>query len=183
MAPTTATSARRTRTATRGPLTFLSGETEWFDADGNTVAGPIAFTAADFDAGASLNNVGICNADSTVQCTGPGDDDEDSCGPVDPACNARPSAGYVPDHANLLVRNPKEIVLHNLVPAEAEIRICFNEFNGGGGCEELIVRQSLLEYRSPPGPDLHLPAGSAETPPEKCSPTARRTSTSRIIAA
>ena len=42
-----------------GPLTFLSGETEWLDADGNSIAGPEAFTAADFDGDASLNNVGI----------------------------------------------------------------------------------------------------------------------------
>ena len=74
----------------------------------------------------------------------------------DPACNARPSAGYVPDHANILLRNPKEIVLHNLVLAEAEIRICFSDFNSMSGCDQLIVRAVAHGIPRASGADLYI---------------------------
>ena len=134
-----------------GPLNFVSGETEYYDAEGNSIAGPFPFTDLDFEEASDLGNVGICNADATIACSDPGGDDEDNCGMGDPACNARPSPGYLPDHANRSIRNPKEIVGHNVVPASGEIRICFDEFNDVGGCDEVIVRQTLGEYRVPPG--------------------------------
>ena len=141
-----------------GPLNFDSGETEMFDADGNSL-GLFPFNDVDFERGASLQNVGICAADPTVACSNPGGDDEDSCGAGDPTCDARPSPGYVPDHAAYLLRNPKEVIGHNVVPAEAEIRICFAEFNSMSGCDQLIVRQTLAEYRVPPGQTYIYPLG------------------------
>ena len=150
-----------------GPLNFISGETEYYDADGNTIAGPFNFDDLDFEKASNLGNVGICNADPTIACTGPGDDDEDSCGGGNPACDARPSPGYLPDHANRTVRNPKEIVYHNLVPVTGEIRICFDEFNDMGGCDEVIVRQTLLEYRVPPGQTYIYPMPPPDTQDEQ----------------
>lgn len=134
-----------------GPLNFVYGETEYYDEDGNSVAGPFPFTDTDFEEGASLQNVGICNADPTIACSEPGGDDEDNCGNATPQCDARPSPGYVPDHVNRTIRNPSEIVAHNLVPDTGEIRICFDAYNTGPTCDELIVRQTLTEYRTQPG--------------------------------
>jgi hypothetical protein len=82
-----------------GPLNFVSGETEMFDEDGNSL-GVFPFNDVEFEKGAALQNVGICAADSTVTCRDPGGNDEDSCGAGDPTCDTRPSPGYVPDHAN-----------------------------------------------------------------------------------
>ncbi|MEJ8568057.1 M23 family metallopeptidase [Elongatibacter sediminis] len=146
-----------------GPLNFLSGEVEMYDADGNSVAGPFPFSDTDFEDGTSLGGLGICAADSTVSCSDPGGSDEDSCGNVDPTCDARPSPGYVPDHANFTLRVPEEIVGHNLVPAEAEVRICFDEFDDVGGCDEVIVRQTLTEYRVPPGQTYIYPMPAPDT--------------------
>ncbi|HKQ60602.1 MAG TPA: peptidoglycan DD-metalloendopeptidase family protein [Candidatus Polarisedimenticolaceae bacterium] len=143
-----------------GPLTFTSGETEFFDADGNSL-GVQAFNATEFDASSGLNLVGICNGDNTIACSQPGMDDADACGSTgDDACNNRPAAGYVPDHAAYLVRNPKELVAHNLVPAEAELRVCFAEFDTMSGCDPLIVRQAFEEYRVPPGQTYIYPLGN-----------------------
>jgi Peptidase family M23 len=145
-----------------GPLTFTSGETEYFDADGNSL-GVEPFTAAEFDAASGLDAVGICNGDNTLTCASPGADDADACGSTgDDACNSRPFAGYVPDHASYLVRNPEEIVAHNLVPAEAEIRVCFAEFDTMSGCDPLIVRQAFEEYRVPPGQTYIYPLGTPD---------------------
>jgi len=144
-------------------LTFTSGKTEYFDADGNSIAGPYDFTEAEFEKAASLQDVGICNVDSTIACGEPGGDDEDACGDVDSVCNVRPSAGYIPHNANRSIRNPKEIVGHNIVPAAGEIRICFDEYDSGMGCEEVIVRQSLAEYRTPEGPTYIYPMPPPDT--------------------
>lgn len=134
-----------------GPLNFVSGETEYYDADGNSIAGPFPFNDTEFEEASDLGDVGICNADPTIACSGPGGDDENNCGAMNAACDARPSPGYVPDHANRTIRNPKEIVDHNLVPASGEIRICFDEFDSMSGCDQVIVRQTLTEYRTQPG--------------------------------
>lgn len=147
-----------------GPLTFDSGQTEYFDADGNSL-GVQAFTAAEFDAATGLDDIGICNSDNTIACTNPGGDDSDACGSTgDDACNNRPFAGYVPDHASYLLRNPKEIVAHNLVPAEGEIRLCFAEFDTMAGCDPLVVRQAFEEYRVPPGQTYIYPLGNPGEP-------------------
>lgn len=142
-----------------GPLTFTGGETEYFDADGNSL-GVQAFTAAEFDEATGLDDVGICNGDNSIACANPGGDDADACGSTgDDACNNRPAAGYVPAHASYLLRNPKEIVAHNLVPAEAEMRVCFAEFDTMSGCDPLVVRQAVEEYRVPSGPTYIYPLG------------------------
>jgi hypothetical protein len=60
------------------------------------------------------------------------------------------------------VRNPKEIVAHNLVPFEGEIRVCFAEFDTGSGCDPLIVRQAFEEYRVPPGQTYIYPLGNPD---------------------
>jgi peptidase M23-like protein len=145
-----------------GPLTFTGGETEYFDKDGNSL-GIQAFDAAAFDWSTGLRSVGICNGDSTIACASPGGDDADACGSTgDDACNNRPMAGYVPDHANYLLRNPKEDVEHNLVPAESEMRVCFAEFDTMMGCDPLVVRQAVEEYRVPPGPTYIYPLGNPD---------------------
>jgi len=140
-----------------GPLTFTGGEVEMFDEDGNSL-GVQAFVAADFDLATDLDDVGICKGDNTIACSEPGGDDNAACGGTgDDTCDPRPFAGYVPDHANYLLRNPKEIVDHNLVPAESEMRVCFSEFDTMAGCDPLIVRQPVEEYRVPPGPTYIYP--------------------------
>ena len=145
-----------------GPLHFTSGETEYFDAEGNSL-GIQTFTAAEFDAASGLDLLGVCHADTTIACNDPTHDDADSCGGTgNDACDARPAAGYVPDHASTLVRNPKETVAHNLVPASAEIRICFQEFNDGPDCDPLIVSEEFEEYRVPPGQTYIYPLGNPD---------------------
>jgi hypothetical protein len=80
---------------TSGPLNFLSGQTEMFDADGNSIAGPFPFTDVDFEAGASLQNIGICNVDPTTTCSDPGGKTKTPAGRA--ARFATPLPGYVPD--------------------------------------------------------------------------------------
>ncbi len=150
---------------TAGALTFSSGETELFDENGASL-GTTPFDAAAFDKATDLDAVGLCNADPTTTCTKPGKDDVASCGGGDPACNARP-AGFVPDHANYLFRNPNELVAHNLVPAEVEARICFAEFQTMSGCDLLVVRQTLEEYRVPAGQTYIYPMGTPDTAGER----------------
>ncbi len=149
-----------------GPLNFISGETEIFDENGTSID-VMQITDVEFQDGTGLQNIGLCKVDATIACRGPGKDDETRCGTTDPTCEARPSVGYVPDHANYRLRNPQELIKHNLVPAEAEIRICFDEFNSGPACDELVMRQSLVEYRTAPGPTYIYPMGPPDTPGER----------------
>ncbi len=145
-----------------GPLTFTSGETEYFDAYGNSL-GVQAFTAAEFDEASGLDVTGICHADNTIACASPGSTDSDACGSTgDDTCDNRPAAGYVPDHASYLVRNPKETVAHNVVPASAEMRICFQEFNDGPDCDPLIIQQDFEEYLVPAGQTYIYPLGNPD---------------------
>jgi hypothetical protein len=138
-----------------GGLTFSSGETEYFDGDGNSLD-VLPFDYAAFAAATDLNEVGRCAADATIFCTKPGEDDSASCGAMDPTCNAL-AVGEVPAPANILIRNPAELVAHNLVPAQAEMRICFAEFDTMMGCDPLVIRQDVEEYRVPPGPTYIYP--------------------------
>lgn len=102
----------------------------------------------------ALANVGICNADSTTLCANAGGDMENS----DPdgmlgnaACDARSDPGFVPAGGRVGIPFPIERVGHNVVPASAQMRLCFAEFgNSAGNCvNPLEVLDVLLEeYRA-----------------------------------
>jgi len=102
-----------------------------------------------------LETVGTCNNFSARYCEKPGQDDPEICDPKgtigNPACDARPTDGFVPRGGVIGIPFAIETVGHNVVPASSEMQLCFAEHgNTPSDCNNplIITDVSLEEYRA-----------------------------------
>jgi hypothetical protein len=142
------------------PLNFTGGTATLYDEDGNVMdsddysIGRFEEIARWWGRGVDyvpLEKLGICNVDSSLLCANAGFNDPDNCGTDNPACDARPNAGFIPAGGKIGIPFPLERIGHNVVPASSEMAICFEEYgNTPGNCPNPleVLDVVLEEYRS-----------------------------------